>query len=54
MSVVNTLNTVAHVADSIFRFATHNWTKKTLIQLAVVSVVFVGAAVVIKSIDKEK
>ena len=51
MEVVETLTTAARIADTIHKFATHDWNKKTLIQLTVASCVFIGIAYTIKRID---
>ena len=52
MGTLTALNMVAHVADTCFRFATYAWTKKSLIQLAIVAGVLIGSTVIIKALDE--
>jgi hypothetical protein len=51
MDTLALLNTTSHVSDTIFKFATYNWNKKNLIQLAVVSGIFIGTLAIVKYID---
>ena len=53
MDIMSTLNVTCHVADVVHKFATYNWTKKSVLQLAVVGGVFIGAACLVKLIDKK-
>lgn len=53
MGTLTAINMVAHIADTCFKFATHTWTKKSIIQLAVVTGVIVGSALIIKALDEE-
>ena len=50
-NINNTLNTLSNVANTIFNFATYDWTKEKLVRLAVVGGLFVTAAVVVKYVD---
>ena len=54
MNFLKAISTVTSAADTVFGFATFNWTKKNVVLLAVTSVVLTGVTAIVAKISSNE